>query len=340
MKTITAIVALALGLSCGAAEAQEYTLKYSFADVDQPASNAAAAHAYVFKETLERLSGGRIEVDVFPNGQLGDARSMAQQVRRGTIDVASFSSGVFASLYYPELGIIDLPFLYATRADMVEKLSTHQPFIAELLDDVAESTGVRILGFEPYGFRNFTTADTPIHRPEDMQGLKMRTQEIVPHQELMRALGASPTPIPFLELYSALQTGVVDGEENPLATIQQQKFYQVQKHLTLSGHLMTIAAIFVNEAWYAGLPDDLRAAVDQANAEASLAYAGVGATQDVLALDQLEEEGMTIYALSPEERQAFRDATAKPLREWAIDEYGDEFAQGFFDYLDSFDKAP
>ena len=80
--------------------------------------------------------------------------------------------------------------------------------------------------------------------------------------------------------------------------------------------------------------------VDQANAEASLAYAGVGATQDVLALDQLEEEGMTIYALSPEERQAFRDATAKPLREWAIDEYGDEFAQGFFDYLDSFDKAP
>lgn len=337
-KHLTAgAVLAAAGLFAGAVAAQDYTLKYSFADVDSPATNAAAAHAYVFKSTLERLTGGRMEVEIYPNGQLGDAKSMAQQIRRGTIDVASFSSGVFASAYYPQLGIFDLPFLFTTRAEMVKVLDPKTPYISGMLDEIAEATGVRILGFEPYGFRNFTTASTAIRSPADMAGLKMRTQEIVPHQKMMVALGASPTPIPFMELYSALQTGVVDGEENPLATIQQQKFSQVQKNLTLSGHLMTVAGIFVNEEWFAELPEDLRAAVVAAHEEASLAYAGIGAVQDVLALDQLREEGMEIYAPSGEELAAFRDATVAPVREWAEGEYGKDFVDGFFAHLDEAD---
>jgi len=331
---ILAVTALAPGNSL----AQEYTIKYSFADVDQPGNNSAAAHAYVFKDTLERLSGGRVKVDLFPNGQLGDAKSMAQQIRRGTIGVGSFSSGVFASLYYPKLGIIDLPFLYSTRAQMVDALSTDSKYMSELVNEIATETGVRILGFEPYGFRNFTTKGTQIKSPKDMVGLKMRTQEIVPHQKMMESLGASPTPIPFMELYSALQTGVVDGEENPLATILQQKFYQVQDNLTLSGHLMTIAGIFVNEKWYQSLPEDLRAAVNEAHAEASLAYAGIGSVQDVLALNQLKEKGMTIYAPSNEELQSFRDATIEPVKKWAMEEYGEEFVSGFFTHLNSFKK--
>ena len=335
-KHLTAVAALATaGFVASIAHAQDYTLKYSFADVDSPATNAAAAHAYVFKATLERLTGGRMAVDIYPNGQLGDAKSMAQQIRRGTIDVASFSSGVFASAYYPQLGIFDLPFLFTTRDEIVEALDPSSDYIAGMLDEVAETTGVRVLSFEPYGFRNFTTASTPIKSPADMQGLKMRTQEIVPHQRMMEALGASPTPIPFMELYSALQTGVVDGQENPLATIQQQKFSQVQKNLTLSGHLMTVAGIFVNEEWYQDLPEDLRAAVIEANAEASLAYAGIGAVQDVLALGQLEEEGMEVTALTADELQAFRDATIAPVREWAGSEYGEDFVDGFFAHLDS-----
>ncbi|MGQ9368338.1 TRAP transporter substrate-binding protein [Azospirillum sp. ST 5-10] len=334
MKSFVAGVVLSLALAAAPpAEAQEYRVKYSFADVDQPGENAAAAHAYVFKDALERLSGGRIAVDLFPNGQLGDAKSMAQQIRRGTLGVASFSSGVFASLYYPKLGIIDLPFLYTTRADMVEALSTKSPYIASLVDTIAEETGVRILGFEPYGFRNFTAAAQAIREPADLKGLKMRTQEIVPHQEMMRALGATPTPIPFMELYAALQSGVVDGQENPLATILQQKFYQVQKNLTLSGHLMTIAAIFVNEKWYQGLPADLKQAVRAAHAEASLAYAGVGAVQDVLALKTLKDEGMAVYAPTPQQLDAFRKATTASVRAWAEKEYGKEFVDGFFAHV-------
>ncbi|KXF74709.1 hypothetical protein ATN84_22710 [Paramesorhizobium deserti] len=339
MKSILlAFVASAAMLIAGTASAQEYTIKYCFADVDQPGENAAAAHAYVFKDALERLSGGRMKVDLFPNGQLGDAKSMAQQIRRGTIGVASFSSGVFASLYYPKLGVLDLPFLYSTRAQMVDTLSTDNDYMRKLVDDIAAETGVRILGFEPYGFRNFTTASREIREPADLAGLKMRTQEIVPHQEMMRALGATPTPIPFMELYSSLQTGVVDGEENPLATILQQKFYQVQKHLTLSGHLMTIAGIFVNEKWYQSLPDDLKTAVVAANKEASLAYAGIGAVQDVLALKALQENGMQAYAPTAEQMAKFRDATTGTVRGWAEKEYGKEFVGGFFSHVETASK--
>ncbi|NYZ13951.1 TRAP transporter substrate-binding protein [Azospirillum sp. RWY-5-1] len=334
MKSIIAGIVLSLAaVSALPAAAQEHTLKYSFADVDQPSENAAAAHAYVFKDTLERLTGGRMKVDLFPNAQLGDAKSMAQQIRRGTIGVASFSSGVFASLYYPKLGVIDLPFLYTTRANMVEVLSTENDYVRNLLDTIAKETGVRILGFEPYGFRNFTTAAKPVQGPGDLKGLKMRTQEIVPHQEMMRSLGATPTPIPFMELYSSLQTGVVDGQENPLATILQQKYFQVQKHLTLSGHLMTIAGIFVNEKWYQGLPADLRQAVLTAHREASLAYAGIGAVQDVVALKTLQQQGMQVYTPTPGQLEGFRKATTTAVRGWAEKEYGKEFVDGFFAHV-------
>jgi len=330
---VIAIAASAALFLAGSASAQEYTLKYSFADVDQPTENAAAAHAYVFKDTLERLSGGRMKVDLFPNGQLGDAKSMAQQIRRGTIGVASFSSGVFASLYYPKLGVLDLPFLYRTRAETVDALAVDSDYMKKMVDDIAAETGVRILGFEPYGFRNFTTASKEIREPADLAGLKMRTQEIVPHQEMMRALGATPTPIPFMELYSSLQTGVVDGQENPLATILQQKFYQVQKNLTLSGHLMTVAGIFVNEEWFQSLPDDLKDVVVEANREASLAYAGIGAVQDVVALKKLQDEGMQIYAPTAEQIKKFRETTSPAVRSWAEAEYGKDFVDGFFAHL-------
>ena len=136
-----------------------------------------------------------------------------------------------------------------------------------------------------------------------------------------------------MELYSSLQTGVVDGQENPLATILQQKFYQVQKNLTLSGHLMTVAGIFVNEEWFQSLPDDLKDVVVEANREASLAYAGIGAVQDVVALKKLQDEGMQIYAPTAEQIKKFRETTSPAVRSWAEAEYGKDFVDGFFAHL-------
>ena len=315
--------------------AQQTVLKYSYVDEDNPSQNPSAAHAYVFKNTLEQLSGGQIKVEIYPNGQLGDQRSSVQQVRRGTIGVANISSGVLASLYYPQLGIVDLPFLYSTRANMDEVLGTDRPFIKKMIDDIAAKTGIRILSFDPYGFRYMTTSKKPIHSPADMKGLQMRTMEIVPHEQMMKSLGATPVPIPFLELYTSLQTGVVDGEENTPVNILQQKFYQVQKYLTLTGHLMTVGAILVNENWYKSLTPELRHAVVEAEKEADLAYAGVGAVQDTLALKDLTEKGMTIIAPTPTQLKEFRDATVGPAKTWAEGQYGKDFVDAFFANMDA-----
>ena len=335
---ITALMCAALA-GVAPAKAQETVLKYSYVDEDKPAQNPSAAHAYVFKDTLEKLTGGKIKVEIYPNGQLGDQRSSVQQVRKGIIGVANISSGVLASLYYPQLGVVDLPFLYKSCSNMRDVLSTDRPFIQKMVDNVAAKTGIRILSFDPYGFRYMTTSKTPIHGPKDMNGLQMRTMEIVPHQQMMKALGATPVPIPFLELYTSLQTGVVDGEENTPVNILQQKFYQVQKYLSLTGHLMTVGAILVNEKWYQSLTPDLRQDVQEAEREADLAYAGVGAVQDTLALQELKDKGMTIVTPTPEQLAKFRKETVGPAKTWAEKQYGKDFVDGFFANLQEVDSG-
>ncbi|MBO0903722.1 TRAP transporter substrate-binding protein [Jiella sonneratiae] len=334
MKVTWALAGLvASGLVSGPAVAEPQVIKYSYVDPDTPAENPTAAYAFVLKDTLERLTGGEMKVESYPNGQLGDNRSSIQQVRRGTIGMAAVPVGVLASLADPKLGVVDLPFLYTSRAQMMDALDLDRPVVKELVEDVARSTGIRIVSFDPYGFREMTTAKTPVKTPEDMAGLKMRTMEIVPHQEMMRALGANPVPIPFLELYTSLQTGVVDGEENTPINILQQKYSQVQDHMTLTNHLMTVVAMIVSEKWYQGLSDEERAAFTEAEKEARLAYAGIGAVQDARAIQELKESGMEVYAPTPEEIAAFRDATVGPIKDWASEEYGADLVDRFYGSL-------
>jgi tripartite ATP-independent transporter DctP family solute receptor len=323
-----ACVAVSFGL--GIVRADPMTLKFSYVDQDDPGRNPTAAYAYVFKQALEQYSGGQIKVELFPNGQLGDNASSLQQVRRGTIGVAVSPTGVLASLYYPQLGVVELPFLYDSRAHMRRVLSSDNPVIAKLVDGVAEKSGIRILSFGPYGFRDITTAKNPVREPADMKGLKIRTMEVVPHQEMMKAMGANPVPIPFLELYTSLQTGVVDGQENPPVNILQQKYYQVQKHVSLTNHLMTVVAIVVNDAWYKKLDPALKDAIRKADIDAELACAGVGAVQDTLALAELAKQGMSVYAPSPADLAKFRQATVAPTRAWAEKQYGADFVAAFY----------
>lgn len=327
IRTLIATSALTLALALPAAAE---TLKYAFTDPADPISNPTAAHGYVFADTLARLTGGKMTVDLFPNGQLGDHKSVIQQVRRGTINIAPVPVGVLASLAYPKLGVFDLPFLYSSRSDMLKRLSLSNAPIKAMTDDVAKQTGIRIVGFLPLGFRAMTTSKTAVHSPADLAGLKMRTMEVVPHQEMMKALGASPVPIPYLELYTSLQTGVVDGEENTPTNILQQKFNQVQGHMTLTNHLMTVVALIVNDEWYQGLDEKTRALFDESAAEASLAYAGVGAVRDSQAISELRKEGMDVYAPTPDEMVGFHDAVSGPVRAWAEEQYGKDLVASIY----------
>ncbi|MBL8589023.1 MAG: TRAP transporter substrate-binding protein [Methylobacteriaceae bacterium] len=332
MKLVASLFAGLILLGATTASAQQ-VLKLTFTDPDDPTTVATAAEMHVLAGALERFTGGQIKAEIYPNGQLGDQKSMIQQVRRGTIGMANIASGVLASLYSPKLGIVDLPFLFESRSHLRKALDVNNPMIKQLLDEVAKDSGIRILSLNPYGFRHMTTKDKEVREPKDLAGLKMRTMEVVPHQEMMKAMGASPVPIPYLELYTSLQTGVVSGQENPPTNIIQQKFYQVQQHMTETSHLMTVGALIANEEWYQKLTPEMRAAVNHAVRESDLAHDGVGAVQAILSTKKLREFGMKIYTPTPDEMKKFRQATEAPVRGWAEQQWGKPFVDGFYKAL-------
>ncbi len=314
---------------------EEYVMKFGWADPPDPLGHSTSAYAVVLKSEVERLSGGRIKVELYPAGQLGDQRSGTEQVRKGTIEAYNISSGVLASLYYPELGIFDMPFVFSSREVARRVLDSQNPFTRKLIEDCAQKTGIRCF-LAPFGLRHLCNSVRPIRTPDDMKGLKIRTMEIVPHMKLIESLGASPIPIPFLELYTSLQTGVVDGAEGTLQNVIAQKLYQVQKYLTLTGHLMGVGATLINDKWYQSLPDDLKLVLVEAERVAQTTYNGIGQLLDTIALDELKEYGMEIYSPTPEELQMFRETAVPYVRKWMEEEVGPELVA---EYLAAIEAA-
>lgn len=312
-----------LAYSAVAIAREELVIRYSHLAVPDPNVQASSAHAAVFKAELEKLSEGRIKVDIFPSGQLAGQVSSVQQVRKGTIQIADISSGVLASLYYPPLEVFDLPFLFSSRATARSVLDNDNPFTRKLIEDCARKCSIRILALAPFGFRHMTNNVRPIRVPEDMAGLKIRTMEIVPHMKLMESLGARPVPVPWLELYTSLQTKVVDGEETTLQNIVMGKLYQVQKHLTLTGHLMGVGAFLCNEKWYQSLPDDLKSALVESEKIARQTYDRVGERLDNLALGRLKSYGMEVYSPTREQRQMFMNRARPCVLKWMEQEHGE-----------------
>ncbi|MHC4622267.1 MAG: TRAP transporter substrate-binding protein DctP [Planctomycetota bacterium] len=333
MKTLTFRILLfsaALTSSAPGVAGERLVIRYSHLAVPDPTIQASSAHAVVFKTELEKLSNGRIRVDIFPSGQLAGQVSSVQQVRKGTIQIADISSGVLASLYYPPLEVLDIPYLFPSRAAARMVLDNQNAFTRKLIEQCARKYGIRILALAPFGFRHMTNNIRPIRTPRDMAGLKIRTMEIVPHMKLMESLGATPVPVPWLELYTSLQTKVVDGEETTLQNMVMGKLYQVQEHLTLTGHLMGVGAFLCNEKWYQSLPDDLKSALIETEKIARQTYDRVGEQLDEQALEKLKAYGMQVYSPTPEHEQMFVSKARPYVRKWMEQSHGEEFVSELF----------
>lgn len=341
MKRLSLCMCLCLVLflsPAGVIAKEEFVIKYSHVAVADPMMQSSSAYAVVFKAELEKLSGGRIKVEIFPSGQLANLRSSVQQVRKGTIQIADISSGVLASLYYPRLEILDMPYVFSSRATARMVLDNQNPFIKKIIEDCVGKTGVRILSLAPFGFRHMTNNVRPIRTPDDMKGLKIRTMEVVPHMKLMESLGATPVPIPWLELYTSLQTKVVDGEETTVQNITMGKLYQVQKYLTLTGHVMGVGAFLCNEKWYQSLPDDLKMALVEAQKVARLTYDGFGELLDTVGIEKVKSHGMQVYLPTPKEMQMFTDKARPYVRKWMEKKYGREFVSEFLASVQAAEK--
>ncbi len=263
---------LAMGV-CGVANAAaEFTIKYSHVVADSTPKGQAAIK---FKELVEKRFPGRVVVEVFPNSQLfGDGKEM-EALLLGDVQILAPSLSKF-SKYTKKLQVFDLPFLF----DDIDAVGRFQssPKGKELLTSMQDK-GIIGFGFIHNGMKQFS-ANVPLHTPADAKGLKFRIQASDVLEAQFKAVGANPQKIAFAEVYQALQSGVVDGAENPWANIYTKKFHEVQKFITESNHGVLDYMVIANQKWWAGLPADIRAGLSEAMTE-SIAYGNkVALTED------------------------------------------------------------
>ena len=271
------------------------------------ANPVAADHSWgraavVFKEELEKLSGGKIAVDVHHVGALGKVRETMEMVRMGTLESA-LGGVAHIQRNVPELGITVLPFLWKDLTRLFEVLDGPN---GKELDKRLLVAGFLNLGFFDNGFRHVTNSRKPILSVEDLKGLKIRTLPTPVHIAYFKALGASPTPMDWTELFEALRTGVVDAQENPPAMVYTAKFYEVQKYYSLTAHVNEVGAFVMSKTFYEKLPKDLQAAVGNAARKATLWQRVENEKDNQKFLKELEKAGMKINTIPEGEMEKFR----------------------------------
>lgn len=259
-----------------------------------------------FRDLLAEKSNGRIEVNIFPSSQLGNGRDQVEGLQLGTIHLHVGSVAPVAN-FAPKLNVLSLPYLFRDRQHAIQVLDGE---IGRELSAELENVGMINLGFWENGWRHITNDVRPIQTAADVRGLKMRVQESAAYVSFMKALGATPTPIPFGELYTALEQKVVDGQENPLAQMATNKFAEVQKYLSLNGHTYDAAVFLMSKQAYDQLPPELQQAVREAAAEAGSFQRELAQSSEAAYLQQLKESGMQVEE-NPD-LESFRQA-AEPV---------------------------
>jgi tripartite ATP-independent transporter DctP family solute receptor len=297
LKTLVAALCVT---AFGLAQAQTKTLKF--------VNQNAKGHPIVlgmdkFAEIVEAKSGGKLKVTVYPGGALGSDQANVSALQGGTLEMASMNSGIFASLV-KDFAIYDFPFLFAnpSEADAVVDGSFGKNLHAKL-----EEKGLIGLGYYELGFRHISNSKRPINKVEDLAGLKLRVIPNPINVDWVSALGANPTPLPFPELYAALEQKAVDGQENPVATINGAKLFEVQKHLALTSHQYNPQSIVMSKKVWDGLSADEKKVVQDAVNESIKFQRQQSRALASSLLDTLKKNGMQVTELPAAEVAKLRE---------------------------------
>ena len=276
--------------------------------------------AVLFADRVKAKTNGRIEIQVAHSAQLGDDAAMITALRSGTLDMSANSQGAIANVV-PEYAAIGLPFLFS---DVQKAYQLLDGPIGEDLSKRTAAKGMVVLGYWDNGIRHVTNSKRPIKAPTDLKGLKIRTPPDGMTVDIMQALGADTQQIKFAELYVALQQGVVDGQENPLANIASAKLYEVQKYLTLTGHKYeTTPFVMSKRSWDKLSPADQKIFTEAA-AEATQLQRKLSKEADEKLVAELKAKGVQIETV---DRKAFVEATKPVYAKWTSGPIGD-FAKG------------
>jgi C4-dicarboxylate-binding protein DctP len=290
---------------------------------DQPKHAAALA----FQAYVEGASGGRLKVEIFPAGQLGNAQSVMEQLALGAVQMAVVHDGGMAGAFKP-IQVVSMPFAFPDQSTAWRVFDG--PYGQRMSEAMARQAGARILGIADNGVRHFTNSQRPITSPADMAGMKIRVQPSPIFVELVKALGASPSAIDWAELPAALAQGVVDGQENGVTNILAASLFQHQKHVSLTQHVYSIHAYLVSESFWQGLSPADRAIVQRGADIAKGIHRGMTTAQDMMARPILEEKGMTVTALTPAQLAEFARVAQPPVRAFLERDAGKEWVDGLF----------
>ena len=305
-RSLVAVAAAAALLPLAAqAQVNQHNIKFAF---QNPKEHPQGQGAQKFADLVAQKSGGKIQVKLYPSGQLGGDVQTVSALQGGTIEMTVLNAGILQS-QVKEFAVYDFPFLFnnAQEADAV----TDGAFGKGLLQKL-EAKNLVGLSYWDLGFRNLTNSKRAITKADDIAGLKIRVIQSPIYIDLFNALGANATPMPFPEVYPALEQKAIDGQENPATVIRANKFNEVQKHLALTRHMYNPQALVVSKKFWDKLSAEEKQLITEAAAAATTFQRGISRTQADVALDDLKKSGMQVTELPAAEVEKLR-AKVKPV---------------------------
>lgn len=318
----TATSAAALGIPQWA-RAADVTLRYGH--MNSPTSIYGQQASWLAEE-VARNTGGEVSIQVFPSSQLGSIKELAESVSTGVVPLSHNTAGALSTLYEP-IAALDTPYLYRDVDHLMKVVAADSPVMTSLNDGLIENSGVRVLYAFYFGTRQLT-CDKAVKAPADLKGVKIRAIPSPIYLSTVEGLGAVPVPVDWAEVPTALATGVVSGQENPVQVVRDNKLYDVQSHLMLTSHIRAAELVVVNEdAWQslsADIRDGVREAADTVRNRATKAVLG----QEASDLQALKDQGMTV--IGPDnglDLDAFKKSVDAVVEAKFGDRYGDLYKQ-------------
>ena len=297
-----------------------------------PPFHGQAKGVDAFAAYVKEKTNGKIDIATFPAGQLGGERSMAEQVQAGTLQIASLTTAVLQN-FVPQCAILDMPFIFPDRKTAYATLDDTE--VQEKIFSYFPKKGFAAIGWTENEIRDFTNNKRPVRTPEDIRGLKVRVMNSPVYLDTFKQLGASPVGIPFPETYNALQTGVIDAQENPILTTVLMKFTEVTKYVTRTQHCLTECIIVVGNDYWASLSPAEQQIFREAAKIAIETNRSVNASlhealpkSNISIAQYAKDNGIEIIDLTPQEREAFRVAMT-PV--W--DKYRKKIGDDIFDFM-------
>lgn len=325
LLALIAPVLLLAGHAASAADIKDRTLRFSFV---QPKESHMGFGAQKFADLVAQKSGNKIKVRLFPNGTLGGDLQTVSALQGGTLDLTTLPPGLLVGLS-KEFGAFDLPFLFDDfkEADAVLDGPVGKRFMDRL------PQGLVGLAYWDHGFRNVSNSRRPIAKLEDFQGLKLRALQAPLMIDTFNTLGANAVPLPFTELFTALETKAVDGQDNPIVAFETNKFDEVQKHLSTTRHVYNPLVVLISRKAWDQLSADERKILTDAASETRVEQRKVSREMEAKAIASVKGKGVTVTEISPQERARLREKV-KPIADKYTKEVGEDVVKAFYSEIE------